>query len=175
MEIDLRDVELPRPTLPDGYSWQAWHPAIIDQHAFAKYESFRAEMDCQIFLALRTRKGCRDLMESIVKHTGFLPQATWLIQFDGHDFRPATPCGTIQGVAMSTTLGSIQNVGIIPEHRGFGLGRALVLKNLHAFRSCGLFRAYLDVSAENITAISLYRSIGFKYAKTSYREILPAS
>ncbi|MDB4733601.1 GNAT family N-acetyltransferase [Planctomicrobium sp.] len=171
MEIDLRNVELARPHLPDGYSWGAWHPAIIDQHAFAKHESFRTEMDCQIFVSLRTLKGCRDLMCSIMKHSGFLPQATWLIQFDGDDFRPAMPCGTIQGVAMSTTLGAIQNVGVIPEHRGFGLGRALVLKNLHAYRSCGLVRVYLDVSAENQGAIALYRSLGFKYSKTSYREI----
>lgn len=171
-EVDLGDADLPRPHLPEGYSWTAWHPAIIGDHAAIKYESFRDEMDCQIFLALRTLQGCRDLMHSIMIHSGFLPQATWLIQFDGNDFRPATACGTIQGLQMSSTLGSIQNVGITPEHRGYGLGRALLLKCLHGFRSSGLTRAYLDVSAENRNAIALYRSVGFKYVKTSYKEIL---
>lgn len=173
MEIDLSEITLDRPHLPEGYAWAEWHPAILHAHALAKYDSFHEEMDSQIFPALRTLPGCRELMLSITKHSGFLPQATWLIQFEGHPLRRSIPCATIQGLTQSTTLGAIQNVGVIPEHRGFGLGRALLLKNLLGFRAHGLLRVYLDVSADNVNAIALYRSVGFKYTKTSYREILP--
>ncbi len=173
MEIDLRDVVLERPQLPEGYHWVQWHPEHLHDHALVKFESFHTEVDTQIFPALRTLVGCRELMQSIMTHPGFLPQSTWLIQFGQQEFRPPVPCGTIQGLCQSMLLGAIQNVGVTPEHRGFGLGRALLLKNLHGFRSCGLLRTYLDVTADNVAAISLYESLGFKHVKTSYREVAP--
>ncbi|TWT58363.1 ribosomal-protein-alanine N-acetyltransferase [Thalassoglobus neptunius] len=172
MEIDFLEVSLPRPDLPDGYTWSEWHPSLLHEHALAKFLSFHNELDSQIFPALRTVAGCRDLMRSIANHKAFLPQSTWLIRAAQNDFRPEFPCGTIQGLTQSSKLGAIQNIGIIPEHRGLGLGRALVLKNLHCFRSFGMQRVYLDVSAENEPAVELYRSIGFRHVKTSYREIV---
>ncbi|WP_417850438.1 GNAT family N-acetyltransferase [Thalassoglobus sp.] len=173
MEVDLRDAALPVPKLPEDFTFQPWHPATLPDHAFAKFESFQAEMDSQIFPALRSFIGCRELMQSIVTHSGFVPEATWLIKHEGTDFHSATACATIQGLSASLSVGAIQNIGVIPEYRGFGLGRALLLKNLHGFRACGFVRVYLDVSANNTAAISLYRSIGFKHIKTSYREVLP--
>ena len=173
MEIDFRDVALEQPKLPEGYHWVKWHSGTLHNHALVKFESFHTGVDTQIFPALRTLVGCRELMQSIMTHSGFLPQSTWLIQFGANEFRPPVPCGTIQGLVQSTTLGAIQNIGVIPEHRGFGLGRALLLKNLHGFRAYGLQRTYLDVTAENTTAISLYESLGFKHIKTSYREVAP--
>lgn len=173
MEIDFGNVVLSKPKLPSGYEWSAWHPAQLADHAQVKYESFRAEMDSRIFPAFRSLQGCRDLMQSISTHQGFLPQATWLISLSANDFRPSVPCGTIQGLRQSATLGSIQNVGVVPEQRGCGLGRALLLKTLHGFRACGMTRVYLDVSADNTGAMTLYRSIGFQYINTSYREIRP--
>ena len=172
MEIDFRQVILPRPQLPDGYRWDAWHSQILFDHALAKFQSFHAEMDSQIFPALRTLAGCRDLMKSIAEHDRFVPQSTWLIRRQSQDFCSDDPCGTIQGLIQDETLGAIQNVGISPRYRGKGLGRALLLQNLHGFRSVGLQRVYLDVSAENEPAVNLYRSVGFRHQQTSYREIV---
>ena len=172
MEIDFRDIVLERPVLPEGYHWEAWTSRILDAHSLTKFESFHAEMDSQIFPALRTVAGCRDLMKSIAEHRGFLPQSTWLIKSAANEFRPGEPCGTIQGLVQDEQIGAIQNVGVIPSHRGLGLGKALVLKNLHNFRSFGIQRVYLDVSALNRPAIRLYEAIGFRHKKTSYREIV---
>lgn len=171
MEIDFRKSKLERARLPEGYCWRPWHPQLIAAHAEVKCESFQREMDSRMFLSLSTREGCQQLMTGIALHPGFLPQATWLIDFEGNDFVDPRPCGTIQGLYHSTTLGSIQNVGIVPEHRGFGLGRALVLKSLLGFRSYGLLRVYLDVTADNHPAVDLYQSVGFRCISTSYREL----
>jgi ribosomal protein S18 acetylase RimI-like enzyme len=141
------------------------------RHAEVKWASFERELDSRVFPALGTLAGCEELMRGIVQHSGFLPQATWLIEFAGNDFFDSAPCGTIQGLVHSSTLGSIQNVGIVPEHRGFGLGRALVLKALSGFRRYGLLRVYLDVTAENGPAVELYRTVGFRHVSTSYSEI----
>lgn len=180
MEVELRDAPLERPRLPEGYEWVAWHPATLPEHARTKFESFRDELDCQIFPCLRSYQGCLDLMQSIMTHRGFLPEATWMIRQIADEERPTQESllrplasGVIQGISQSTTLGAIQNIGVIPACRGLGLGRALLLRALHGFRAYGLLRVYLDVSAENTSAIALYRSLGFRYQKTSYREVIP--
>lgn len=182
MELDFRRTMVPMAVLPEGYRWCAWHPRHFRRHAAVKWSSFYREVDSQLFRSLATYRGCLDLMRGIIRHEGFHPASTWLIEAldDGvfgngadhgetrHLRSPA--CGTIQGLRHSKVLGSIQNVGIVPEHRGFGLGRSLVLKALAGFRAYGLVRVYLDVTAENRAAVDLYRSIGFQHMKTSYHE-----
>lgn len=171
MEIDFRHAPAQRARLPEGYRWVAWHPRLLRLHAAAKCASFEREVDSRMFFSLGSFQGCEELMRGISQHPGFLPQATWLIEFTGNEFIQPLPCGTIQGLGHSTTLGSIQNVGVVPEHRGLGLGRALLLKSLSGFRQCGLLRVYLDVTADNLPAVELYRSAGFRHVSTSYREL----
>ncbi len=68
-------------------------------------------------------------------------------------------------------IGAIQNVGVIPSYRGLGLGRALVRRALEGFCQAGLHRAYLEVTAENASAVQLYRDVGFRRAKTLYKAV----
>src|SRR5438876_101155 len=79
--------------------------------------------------------------------------------------------GTIQGVVQTGQWGAVQNVGVAPEHRGRGLGRALVLKSLSGFRTAGVPRVYLEVTARNTAAVQLYRSLGFRLARTTYKAV----
>ena len=136
-----------------------------------KYASFRSEIDAQVFPCLGQFGGCRKLMQDISQQPSFLPEATWLITYRFDDWSDITDCATIQGLSKSPTLGAIQNVGVIPEHRGHGLGRALVLKSLAGFRSAGLKRVYLEVTAENRQAVALYRSVGFHLTRTLYKAV----
>ncbi|HEY2251304.1 MAG TPA: GNAT family N-acetyltransferase, partial [Planctomycetaceae bacterium] len=100
----------------------------------------------------------------------FVPQATWLISCRVAP-QQAEDCGTIQGLIQTGQWGAVQNVGIAPEHRGRGLGRALVLKSLAGFQSVGVARVYLDVTARNTAAVQLYRSLGFRLARTTYKSV----
>ncbi len=47
----------------------------------------------------------------------------------------------------------------------------MVLKNLEGFRSAGLERVYLEVTAENLPAVSLYDSLGFRLVRTMYKAV----
>ena len=166
MEIDLPGSIAP-PTLPYPLYWMPWGEPLLADHAEIKYLSFRSEIDAAVFPCLGDRYGCQRLMREIRRKPGFLPAATWLIA------GPEGYVGTIQGVIDSGygSLGAIQNVGVIPSHRGLGLGRALVHRALSGFAQEGLSRAYLEVTAENRAAVQLYQSLGFRRAKTLYKAV----
>ncbi len=164
MELDLRSPPPPA-RLPDGFYWLPWDEALLDVHAEVKYLSFHRELDATVVPSLGFAQGCRDLMLAIRLRLGFCPQATWLVA--GRD-----GCvGTVQGVRDDDGLGAIQNLGVLPEYRGQGVGRALLLQALAGFRSAGVVRAFLEVTADNAGAVRMYRTLGFRCTRTVYRAI----
>lgn len=172
MEFDLRRRRCPAPQLPEGYAFAAWHPVLAAAHAQVKFESFHGGIDADVFESLSDLPGCQRLMGDIATHLGFVPRATWLIRFEGNEFSGPVPCGTIQGLRKSQWVGSIQNVGVVPVHRGLGLGRALLLKSLEGYAALGMRTVRLEVTAANTPAVRLYESLGFRVARTSYRTVL---
>jgi GNAT superfamily N-acetyltransferase len=171
MEYHFGSAALPAPVLPPGYRWIAWHPRLAERHAVVKYDSFLGEVDAAIFPCLASIRGCHRLMSDISQQEGFLPGVTWLIAWQPDRSTPAADCATIQGMRQSATHGSIQNVGVVPEHRGVGLGRALVLRSLAGFREARLSRVYLEVTAQNVRAVRLYRELGFRLARTMFKQV----
>jgi len=172
MEIDLGRVALPAPELPACFAFVPWQPSLLERHAAAKFESFREEVDSDVFPCLGELSGCRDLMSEIVQRSTFVPQTTWLISRAANgDEGGGGDCGTIQGVIQLGGWGAIQNVGVAPEDRGLGLGRALVLRCLHGFLDAKVPNVYLEVTARNTPAVALYRSVGFRLARTTYKAV----
>lgn len=164
MEVDLYAVA-PAPPLPAGYEWVAWNEPLLEAHAEVKFLSFHDQIDAAVFPSLADRVGCYNLMQEIRRKPGFLPEATWLLNAaDGY-------CGTVQGIYDRSGMGAIQNLGVVPLHRGRGLGTALLLRALDGFRRVGLGRAFLEVTAQNDAAIRLYRQLGFRFRKTLYKAV----
>jgi GNAT superfamily N-acetyltransferase len=170
MEIDLTRPLFAPPRLAEGYSLLAWSEKLLPVHAEVKYKSFRDELDANVFPCLGDREGCRRLMEEISAREGFLPEATWLVQYwPEHATRPEL-CGTIQGVIDTVSgMGAIQNIGVTPNHRGQGLGSTLVYYALGGFHKAGLRRVFLEVTAQNTGAVRLYHRLGFRTTKTVYK------
>ena len=169
MDADLAAPRHPRP-LPSGYRFVPWNEALLDVHARTKFRAFRSEIDATVFPCLGDLEGCRRLMREIRGKPGFLATATWLVVCN--DARGELEwCGTIQGVVDRLGMGSIQNIGIVPAHRGRGLGTSLIEQSVAGFRGHGLRRASLEVTASNTRAVRLYQQLGFRKAKTVYKVV----
>jgi len=166
------DLTLPRRLAPlrPGYRFVPWNEALVDVHARAKFRSFRDEIDALVFPCLGSFEGCRRLMREIRNKPGFLPHATWLIAF-GRSPEDLQWCGTIQGVAAAGGSGLIQNIGVVPGHRGLGLGTCLIEQALEGFRQHGLRVASLEVTADNCRAVRLYQRLGFRRFRTVYKVV----
>ena len=244
MELVLRADLFPAPPPPDGYRLLPFRYSLLNQHARAKYLSFRQEIDSQVFPCLGDLRGCQRLMEDISTKLGFVPRATWLAACErppvvrrdplpepgrageggysgsgefGYqrspryfpdempviepltnrsafavatpgNIRPPAPgtpvvdgadqpeldwdyCGTIQGIGDENRCGSIQNLGVTPEHRGVGIGRCLLLKALEGFWQAGMRVASLEVTSQNELAYEMYRRLGFRRVKTVYKAV----
>jgi ribosomal protein S18 acetylase RimI-like enzyme len=164
MELALHHPPAPG-GLPAGFRWLSWDESLLALHAEVKFASFQRHEDALVFPSLGSRAGCHDLMTAIRTRPGFCPPATWLVA------GPDGCAGTIQGLLDDNGFGGIQNLGVIPECRGLGLGRALLLKALAGFAAAGVPRAFLEVTATNQPAVRLYRSVGFRAYKTLYRTV----
>lgn len=174
MELDLRRPRRPV-ELPHGFYWLPWDDTLLELHAGVKSLCFRDELDSVVFPSLGSLTGCRDLMLAIRGRAGFCPGATWLVACSAADpLDPARAGGcvaTVQGIIDETGHGGIQNLGVVPEYRGKGLGRALLLKALAGFAAAGARRAFLEVTARNAPAVRMYREIGFRNTRTLYRGV----
>jgi len=167
MEIDLLGRDFSWAKLPQGYRLLPWHESLLMAHAETKFQSFRDEIDANVFPCLGEQAGCRRLMAEIAQKPGFLPQATWLAACANQG--QVEYCGTIQGIRDRTGMGGIQNLGITPSHRDRGLGTCLLLRSLQGFRDAGVSRVHLEVTAENEGAIRLYCRLGFTACKTVFK------
>ena len=170
MQIDLRRTSPKAVRLPEGYRWLPWRSLLLERHAQVKWRSFRGDLDGKIFPCLGDAAGCLALMKEIVGQSAFCSAATWMVVYQPEPDWPAVDCGTVQGVTRSGGIGSIQNVGVIPEHRGMGIGRALVQQALLGFMQMGMGITVLEVTAENNAAVQLYQSLGFRTIQILYRD-----
>ena len=63
-------------------------------------------------------------------------------------------------------LGEIYVIGVDPRAQGTGLGRALALNGLRTVHAAGASAAMLFCAADNVSALALYRSLGFSVYRT---------
>ncbi len=195
MSIELpgrAETERNVPELPRGFVWLPWHPCLTDTHGEVKFQAFHRSFDADVFPTFRSRQACIALMRSIAGHSGFVPQATWMIacrsadstlpipvnprnEYELRSRKPETEhldyVATIQGIRTSPGVAAIQNVAVRPEFRGRGLGRALLMKALDGFRTAGIGRVTLEATSGNTAAIRLYETSGFRLYQTLYKEV----
>jgi ribosomal protein S18 acetylase RimI-like enzyme len=66
------------------------------------------------------------------------------------------------------TKGRIHMVGVLPEYRGQGLGKKVLVSGIQALQKKGSEVIELTVDKDNAPACSLYSTLGFKIVTKSF-------
>ncbi len=169
MELRLEGAALEPQPLAEGIELLPWNPNLLAHHASVKWASFRQEIDSHVFPCLAEKDGCTHLMREITSRSNFVAEATWLAVRRNAFTGQLQPCGTVQGLMSSPRDGAIQNLGVHPEFRNLGVGKALLIEALRGFRSVGCMFANLEVTMQNTAAIRLYERFGFVRAETVFK------
>lgn len=169
MECSLPREKRSGKSLPNELVLMPWTPSLLRDHALVKYESFRNEIDANVFPCLAKKDGCRDLMKELSNRKDFTPEATWLAVVQSEIIGRWIPVGTIQGIRSSSYSGAIQNLGIVREYRGKGVGSALLNAAMDGFETLGCKQVNLEVTVQNSAAIRLYESLGFHKAQIVFK------
>jgi GNAT superfamily N-acetyltransferase len=171
MELNLLRWQCSPIRLPMGYRLVPWHGSLIMAHAQVKYDSFQGSLDAQVFPCLGELSGCQRLMSEIKAKEGFVPEATWLVEYVGAGLKRAEYCATIQAVRIQKYKASVQNIGVLPDHRCRGIGSAIIQASLLGLQQVGVNQVGLEVTAENRGAVELYRRLGFRTVRTLYKSV----
>ncbi len=83
----------------------------------------------------------------------------WIASLDGK----IIGCGGIAPFALSDCCCELRKLFILPEARGFGIGKQLMNIALDTAREFGYAQCYLDTLANMQAAIALYEKFGFEH------------
>jgi ribosomal protein S18 acetylase RimI-like enzyme len=64
--------------------------------------------------------------------------------------------------------GTIYHMGVVPEHRGHGYGRDLLLRATETLQNAGVWRILCDTDIRNTAMIQTFRNAGFAQAGETY-------
>ncbi len=171
MELNLLRWQYTPLRLPIGYRLVPWHSSLTMVHAQVKYHSFQGGIDAQVFPCLGELEGCQRLMSEIKAKEGFIPEATWLVEYVGAGIHHAEYCATIQAVKIQKYKANVQNIGVLQDHRCRGIATALIQTSLLGLQQVGITQVGLEVTAENQGAVRLYRQLGFRTVRTLYKSV----
>jgi GNAT superfamily N-acetyltransferase len=149
--------------LPAAIQWRSYGFLRHRQFAETIERTYRDTCDCPRLAGLRT------VHDAVATHkrTGiFCPSAWQLAMIDG---RPA-------GVSLVNNLqgrGDLVYLGVAPEYRRQGIGRALVARAVRGTAAMGLSALGLAVDVANTAAMRLYEKTGFKEVRRRLAYFVP--
>ena len=163
--------DLPSPQWPQGYRARAFVVGQ-DEQATVKLEnaSFGDEWEYVPILVGEIEGFCRS--------ASFKPEGVILAEHDGQLVGDCWNWIDDARIAQTgQTQGAVWSLCVLPQHRGLGLGRALLLEGLQWLRAQGMASAVGGVDGANERAQRLYKSLGCQVVRTDiwYRKPLAAA
>ncbi len=147
------------PREPRGMTVAPWQVARQDESARLVAAAYSGHIDSEINDQYRSPDGARRFLSNIIQYPGcgtfFAPAA-----YAAVDARGAL-CGISLASLVAAGTGHITQICVAPEHKGAGIGYALLRSSLLALAAHGCSRAGLTVTSANTGAIRLYERMGF--------------
>ena len=137
---------------PKGIVWKRWTPWRRRQFARTIERTYEGSLDCPAMAGLRTAQ------DALATHraTGVFRAWAWHLAMEG---------GEAVGVVLASEVegrGDLVYLGVVPEARGRGVGRALLVQAIRDTARMGLPVLTVAVDTANGPAVRLYAGAGFK-------------
>jgi mycothiol synthase len=139
--------DLPVVRLPAGYHWKETAQGLREEYLFVMHRSLVAGADDDWFRKVFSQDPEYD------------PADLFIVR---REERPVGAAAAWRLAWEDRTAGTVHMVGVDPDCRGEGLGRALVVAVLHRLRQKGFREAHLLTEDFRTAALSLYLSLGFR-------------
>jgi ribosomal protein S18 acetylase RimI-like enzyme len=155
------DRELTQPFLPEGYTVRQVDETDTVNRAAAQHAAFQIDTPFQEYLQRYSH---------FMASPGYARGFDWIVV--APDRRVAAFC--IVWPDAVSRIGQIEPVGTHPDFQRKGLGKAVMRAGLQHLQSVGVCSARICARADNVAAIKLYESVGFRtmYQLLTYRKTL---
>ena len=162
LECDLRE---PAPAsgaivVPSDLELASWTPEDYQAAGELVYTSYVGHSDAQINDQYRSLHGSLRFLHNIVRFPGcgvFEPGFSWTLR----DRRSGALVGMVLCSRVGSDVAHITQLCIAQQHRGRGLGRALLGKSAESLLTQGFKALTLTVTESNQQALRLYEWFGF--------------
>lgn len=161
-ELDYLERPVPRfgsipvPDLPDGVAIEPWRADERDRLETLLTRSYENTLDCPGLAGLRRTA---DILDGHLASGSPIPQAWHILRIAGRDAGALLFNRNTEGTTIELVY-----LGLAPEARGRGLGRALLTFGLSALDDDPARNIVLAVDRANLPASGLYRRLGFRFA-----------
>jgi ribosomal protein S18 acetylase RimI-like enzyme len=158
----VRDLCEPLPPPPPALHLRNLRKDDLGSAADIIYRSHRGSLDAAVNLTYGTLLHCRGFVDTLALRGGcgsFDSEAS-LVADTG-----TGALGVLLASRLSSRTGHVCQVSVLPGAQRRGLGTALVVAALHAFRRQGHESASLSVTVDNAPAYRLYEGLGFRLRK----------
>ncbi len=163
MEASLSDMEIPDVEFPEGFSIVPIKDVPNEEIWPCYFETFMTSGDGR-FLDQTDAQRRENFDKFFDKSRSRDEMASIIVKKD------ETIVGYNQ-VIMWGDDGFFNGIGIHPDFRGKGLGKAMILKSMKRAADNGLPKMILEVDIDNKIAYNLYEKVGFKQTKGSISHV----
>jgi len=152
-----------RTARPEGIVWKRWTAWRRRKFARTIARTYEGSLDCPAMAGLRTAQ------DALATHraTGIFRAWAWHLALEGgaghgtSRIRAREAVGVVL-VSEVEGRGDLVYLGVVPEARGRGVGRALLVQAIRDTARMGLPVLTVAVDTENGPAVRLYAGAGFK-------------
>lgn len=147
--------------LPKDITVSQWMPQDYQPAGELIHAAYEGHTDAEINDQYRSLHGALRFLHNIVRFPGcgtFEPAYSWVLREHGR----RAPIGLVLASRVSPDVAHITQFCIAREHRGRGLGAALLQHTRDKLRDAGFRAITLTVTESNQPAVRLYESFGFR-------------
>lgn len=157
------ETSLPQTSLPDGFDIRS----LAGEKEIEAYTKLHQA-------AFGTKNMTEDWRKRILQAREYTPALDLVITNPENALVAFCICWKCQ--IQEDILGQVEPIGVHPNYRGLGLGKAILIEGLQQMRVQEVETAFIEADSSNPISQNLYKKVGFQtiYETRAYYIILPA-